>query len=1396
MGKKGKQSSAPKKSKKGKEKEDPVEVELTDRQKREQRRAAARERSKHNREAVAGTSWTGKLPGNLLQEHCQRQKWNRVDYGMKETKEGFVSWVTLSWKNPKTQETIKVRMNPPADLIQPQETALEARHYAATYALHRIASEKNIHMVLPTPHKNLWLDLEARRKELVKADPNKAQREYTSEPFTAVLEHRKLQEKWAKERQAQEAEKAKTKKPTIVIGSKKKAVKADPVKFMDRLSAESQVTFPRKVWENTVMMDLEPHTRALIDSAIRHHIDWSEGKDEGASSDNYSSLLEQIGFRKSHVDEALQYTFTFTDSLEWLLFHIPEDDLPPIFMKNDQDSNVRLRITKDITKEAKIDTLCEGSCSRNEASTALDLSDGDMCSAAVKLTRRLVVFEPTETEKEPERVWKEEKESLSAIYGNRVRSGDDIYEVVLQVEGLPESKKKDLLALRASRSPNYPCDICGLQLVVKDQSYRLPKYINRSILTKLLHYVATELTGLPYVYSCVDWLENHIVQIIAQPGPLYDPSVEVSSQTRAKTHNTKKKQRRTFKRSKELLKSMADEYLHRETPELKQSVSKRSRLPAWKKRDELVKVIQSNRACIVTGETGSGKSTQIVQFILDALCSQGDFSTNIICTQPRRISAIGLADRVAAERAQKVGEDIGYIIRGETRKGKTTRITFATTGVLLRVIQSLYGDNADSSFDDVGYVFVDEVHERSIDSDFLLIILKRMLKRFPKLRVVLMSATIDPNQFRSFFGSEPAHVHIEGRTFPIKDFYLDTILTDLDFTITTRNDEVIRPNADSKFFAEGNIDYTLIAKLVSQVDRELTKQGSDGSILIFLPGVLEINKTLRELDGDFWGLPLHSGVSSHDQRKVFLSPPHGKRKVVASTNVAETSVTIPDAVAVIDTGRVKSIRYDTKSDTTRLLESWASRAEVAQRRGRAGRVREGLCYRLFTEETEQSTMLAQPIPEIKRTPLGAVYLVVKAMGVTDVYKFLQEGIDPPAQVNVDNAAQTLTEVGALRNNHLTALGRYLSLLPTDMKSGKILLYSTLFGCVESGITLASISISGNPFLRSHELRDRVKKIQNTFSKGEGDLIAILNAYNAYVDTASGKKSRFLEDNCLSRMTIRDIQSTRAQYVADLTDMGFLPMGYSKHPEKFPHFNRHSSNMAILRSIAIASLFPHIARVQPPDPKFLASASGAVAVDPDARQIKYWIRNEQYIKELRSGGNPREHNLLPATRAFLHPSSTFFTFTGHSQDVSESDIKMDADGNYIWAPTVSSSSSSLSSSFVAYESANTTSKLYLHDVTPTSVLALLLFGGSITYDLSSIRTYKPSPGIVMDGWLPIRTWCKNAVMITRLRKLLDRFLDQRLATPLYGEQKESANDADLLNSDILTTIERMLSIERR
>ncbi|CDK28874.1 unnamed protein product [Kuraishia capsulata CBS 1993] len=1359
---------------------------------------------KTGRDVVAsGQTWTGKLPGSLLHEHCQKQRWEKVTYDMRHDKSGYLGIVNLAWKNPKTQEVITVQMVPPRQMVKPQETSLEARHFAATYALHRIAFEKNLSMVLPTNHKHLWSDLEKERKKLLRDSPDRARLMYTPDPFGAILEQRKEEERKRKEEAASLANAEKARKPTISIVKATLDVKQTSVKRNNKF-INDKISFPRKAWASAPFIDLKPQTRELIEFSIKHHINWTQ--DVSSKRDtSYTEFLLQLGFRKPHVEESIKYTHTFVDSLEWLIFHIPDDDLPGVFAKGDKDSAVAVTLSKDIKRSNMARRLADGGFSKSEVEFALDRFEDDEAKAAVYLSKSLLSLDEMSLgeidAEESAQLFKDEIEGLHVIYEQKFNVlSDSIVEINIEPQGLAPN----LLALKVFKSTDYPLSLPGMALVVKNQSYSLASYIKLSAIKHLQAYaLENRLVGDCMIWPLVEWIEENLHGLIENPGPLFNPRLnpksEPGSSQDEKTSNASSKKRSRSRRLNEP--EIKKRYLERQCSEkLKVSLKGRASLPAWSKQEDLVSMITTNRVSLVTGETGSGKSTQIVQFLLDHLSSEGDFKSKIVCTQPRRISALGLADRVSEERCEECGQETGYIIRGENKTGPTTRLTFVTTGVLLRMVQGVVDEDTDASvFSDLSYIFIDEVHERSVDSDLLLIILKTMLPKYPKLKVVLMSATIESSTFDNYFGGKVPHSHIKGRTFPIEDMYLEDIIPQIGFTIKSFKDdgEIITPGPESKFFQLGNINYDLIGQLVGFVDQQLKTKGNNGSILIFLPGVMEITRCIRTIEQSFTGnckvLPLHSALSSKDQKRIFVTPPKGVRKIVVSTNVAETSITIPDVVVVIDSGRAKSMMYDPKMNSTKLLESWCSRAEVNQRRGRAGRVTSGMCYRLFTKKTMSEQMLAQPIPEIKRTRLENVYLVVKAIGIKNVSRFLAEGLDPPAETTVAKAAEYLSEIGALHNSELTNLGRYLSILPTDLKSGKLLIFGTLFGALETCLTIAAISVSGNPFITRVDTRDEVKNVQTRFSMGKGDLMAVVNALDEYAklgDASYRKKSQWLDENFLSQIKIRELLSTKSQYLSTLKDLGFVPLDYGSGSKSFKYLNRANSNYRIIKAIITSAAYPDIARVQLPDPKFTTSASGAVATDPDAKQIKLWIRNEEYMDYLRKEGTAiskeKDEKPYPSNRAFIHPSSSLFT--KNEKDIQE--IRIDESGNYDLKPKVGSKLAPTAKiSFLSFGSASETSKLYLRDITPSSILSVLLFGGEISYDLRQAISGNASPGIVLDGWLPVRTWCKNAVLIKHLRSLLDEVIRQKLSNPHYQDGKDSS-----VGDDVLEAVEQILNVE--
>lgn len=1370
--------------------------------------------------------WTGKLPATLLFEFCQKQKWNRVNIEMHKTSKGFIGCADLSWENPKTKEIIHIKMKPDTETLPPRETTNEARHFAATYAMHRINYVKNLRMVLPVIFRDYWTELEKKRQALLKTSKKEHDRIYNANPFQVYLEEQAARAKAAKEREARINNEAKTKTAAapILMGSiqgklgnlfSSGTTESGNSRNKGQAGNKEQAgnkgmhPFSRKAWENAPFLDIPAETRTQLEAQIRSHITWTKDGYSDKSKEETQRRLVEMGFRVARVQEALLYTHTLTDALEWLLFHIPEDDLPPFFERGKDDNDVSVKVTTDIAGESFLQRLSVSGCDKNLIREVASEYPGDFRAAAVALTWKLVAFEP-EGDIESTEDFLYEMDTIEMIGSNKV-SGEsdtrDIYTVSLNVRGL----KPGLLLVRLFRSEGYPYTLPGVQMVVNSEAVKVANYIKVAIVRQVLGHVIEEgLLGHGFLLTIVEWLEENIPRIIDDPGALGQP-VEPAKKSEMADNTAKSEKardvrsRRTrvlLQKDMEMLENAYKERLS--SPAHKESLKRRAELPAWKKREDLIHTINSNKVTLITGETGSGKSTQVVQFILDDLSSRGQFATSLMCTQPRRISTIGLAERISDERTGSVGDEVGYIIRGENKTKRTTRLSFVTTGVLLRMLQGFLSDGDTSVLDTVEYFFVDEVHERSVDGDFLLIVLKKIMGLFPRMKIVLMSATINTAVFERFFRVPVNHIHIEGRTFPIRDVYLDEILRDLDYTVTNSAGDIIRPNADAHFFKTGTANYDLLAKLAAHVDNTLTAQNNLGSVLIFLPGVLEINKCIASINSEFrardvrcWCLPLHSTLALKEQKLVFRGAPAETRKIVVSTNIAETSITIPDCVAVIDGGRGKKVHFDAQANSTRLVEEWCSQAEMKQRRGRSGRIQQGTCYHMYTKGTEQSVP-EQPEPEIKRVNLDQLYLTVKAMGIDDVAEFLNSGLDPPHTASIKKARDLLGEMGALQIDEslerLTHLGSYLSLIPTGLQSGKLLILGCIFGCVEMALTLAALGSAGLPFINSRDLGDEVRQAKERLGMLQGDVIAGALAYHRYIELPSGERNGFLKKNHLSYMTMQEISSVRSQYLQIVKDINFVPLNYTRDDVVL---NINNNNFLVLRAIITGAFSTQLARVKHPSVKYVKTFSGAMELPPDQRRVTFWIRNETTRSTGDSTGgsaNPTNSgssgssgpagsgDTSPARFASLHPSSVAFVSSSSGPQVPDKEYYLNEVGGYdqaveralkggIWGANVHTIGKC---DFVVYNSSNFTSKLYLRDVTPTTTVVALLFGGDITYDVSSYATVgRHCPGIVLDRWQPVRTWCKNAVLIKRLRILLDQVIEHKLNPNVASNSSDDA-----------------------
>ncbi|KAF2272656.1 DEAD/DEAH box helicase-like protein [Westerdykella ornata] len=1291
------------------------------------------------RKLVGGASWTGKLPVNMLSEHCQKQQWLKPDYRMHKDGDLHVAdSIVLSKSDPKTRETTSLppfRIPPELGEEARHPTAVEARNFAAAYGLFRVASAKNLHMMMPPQFRTLW---KGKFAELKKNDEAAGKAwMYEADPFFGHAEREKAKEIAAKEREKRQKEREQASKAhNLQPGMGQRGSKAP-------LSRASIL----KGWENVPKVELGRKTRKRVERLIRRDAVWNPHgiRLDAAVRGKLIDEITELGFRRSHVEEAVEICKDREEVIEWLLIHVPEDDLPSWSLPEGYQAGVSMA-SSDLKREGAINRLTVAGYDRELCEDAYDSQGGDEAKAAAYLQARLLrptadeadvadmlsrlyLNKPNEFEEADIDPWEEEQSSLEAIYGDMYeRPSPSICRIQLDIK---QQGKRLVLQVRKPPGP-YPAVVPLISFEAA-----IPSYIRLSIIRQALSYAEESLLGAPMIFDIVDWLQQNAATVLKNPGKLVDVSPGLAAADMVASEHVHNPNSRRPPRARKPIKwevgTPASQAIlnqweaKQQTPAQQRMLSVRQALPAWKLRDVIVQTVNQSQVCIISGETGSGKSTQSVQFILDDLIRRGlGGVANIICTQPRRISALGLADRVADERCSQVGVEVGYAIRGESKQSPgTTKITFVTTGVLLRRLQTAGGSTDDvvAALADVSHVVVDEVHERSLDTDFLLVLVRDILRRRKDLKVILMSATLDADVFERYFQEvgPVGRIEIEGRTHPVEDFYMDDIVRFTGFRGNKGEDyeeeEERAPAVNLRNIGFG-INYDLIAATVQYIDRQLGS--ADGGILIFLPGTMEIDRTLQAIRHlpQFYALPLHASLLPAEQKRVFPPAPAGKRKVIAATNVAETSITIEDIVAVIDTGRVKETSFDPQNNMVRLAETWASRAACKQRRGRAGRVRAGQCFKLYTRNAEMK-MMERPDPEIRRVPLEQLCLSIKAMGVQDVSSFLASALTPPESTAVEGAINLLNKIGAIADNELTALGRHLSMIPADLRCSKLLVYGATFGCLEAALTIASVLTARSPFIsprdRDPEIRNAFNRTRSSFSQNQGDLLVDLRAYEQWSALRSKGISprdlrKWCQDNSLSSQTLFDIASNRAQYLSSLKEVSFIPTHYSStNPTTHGVLNKHNDNDALIRALIAGAFHPQLARIQLPDKKYAASMAGAVELDYEARTIKYFNQENG--------------------RVFVHPSSILFD-----------------------AQTFP-----MNAAFIAYFNKMATSKVFIRDLTPFNAYSLLMFAGTISVDTLG-------RGLVVDEWVRLRGWARIGVLVSRLRGMFDKVLERKVREP--------------------------------
>lgn len=559
----------------------------------------------------------------------------------------------------------------------------------------------------------------------------------------------------------------------------------------------------------------------------------------------------------------------------------------------------------------------------------------------------------------------------------------------------------------------------------------------------------------------------------------------------------------------------------------------RESLPIFQLKSQIMRMIQDNRILVVIGETGSGKTTQITQYLVEA-----DYAKygKIGCTQPRRVAAMSVAKRVSEEFGCKLGEYVGYSIRFEDCCSEDTIIKYMTDGMLLR--EALI----DKNLTQYSVIMLDEAHERTIHTDILFGLLKEAMRNRNDLKLIVTSATLDSEKFSKFFNNCPVF-RIPGRTFDVEVFY-------------------------SK---EPEYDY-MEAALITVMQIHLTEP-KGGDILVFLTGQEEIETACQILQArmDALGkgtpplliLPVYSALPSEMQSKIFEPAPYGTRKCIIATNIAEASLTIDGIYYVVDPGFAKIKAYNPKIGMDSLMIAPISQSSAMQRAGRAGRTGPGKCYRLYTYDSFMNEMLKATIPEIQRTNLANTVLLLKALGINDLINF--EFMDPPPLQTLIAAMEQLYYLGALdEEGLLTKLGRRMAEFPLEPQLSKMLLTSVDLNCSEEIITIVSMLSVQNIFYRPRDKQNEADQKKTKFIHPDGDHLTLLKVFEMWKKNHS---SQWCIDNFIHHRAMRKAEDIKKQLIA-IMERYKLPVVSCRN------------DWARVRKAITAGFFFHVARKDP------------------------------------------------------------------------------------------------------------------------------------------------------------------------------------------------------------------------
>ncbi|KAJ7109956.1 P-loop containing nucleoside triphosphate hydrolase protein [Mycena epipterygia] len=1277
-----------------------------------------------------------KYPLSLLHERCQKNGWEKPTIDTRKQAGGWSFTVTLCKLNKKSGQRETVRMEPHPPYISP--SAIESRHWGATYALYRFCNGIQLNRILPPGPRQYWDTLATEHSN----SPAHQKWMYEADPFAARKE--------VEQRQAQVISKRRDETNVQAPGESVEATLRGSEPRPKAASGE---------FAQAPEVKMAGALRDLAEDAIKQAISlYPEAADVAPSvlseedAPKVNQQLGHLGFTAVQARNAVNFlsrpspvTANLMSSLspleaaiEYLILHVPECDLPQRFLPTANSSNSfimsthsgvddlkRRWIEDKAAKEAGWPIHVVKTCI--EADPSL-VENWDLLLST--LGRKLIGIEASVVSAgaEPYQIDPDEIEAMGA-------SLEDPTQLVMPLFSAPVK-----LHVLISAEKGYPRPGHAPMFLT---SNTVPAYIRLHLISQLLLEMEGEdfiqpgeglcmaaMRVLEAVWAVIEdegppdmsVVLRHIVPRLEGEGVDYDDThltrASGKPRSRRKGGGNYRRDDRTNAQIKQDFETVCRDSKYKEL------LSSREKLPAFSAKDEFLNLLNTSRVVVVVGETGCGKTTQLPQFILDSLITSNLGSTaSIIVTQPRRLSAISVATRVSAERLED--GSVGYAIRGESKQGKNTKLLFCTTGVVLRRLGS--GDTLEG----VSHIVVDEVHERSVDGDFLLLELKELLKRHRTLKVVLMSATINHETFINYFDGAPL-LTIPGYAHPVTDIYLEDIIPLINYrpsaARSTRKEsgdalKAFREEHKSKGLDDASIsaiqiisrseriDFQLIAEVVRHIVSD--PKNKRGGVLIFLPGVQEIRQCVDSMrtvlpGGQADVYPLHANLSSDEQRRVFMKT--SKWKVIAATNVAETSITIDDVIYVIDAGKVKETQYDAETSMSRLVETYVTRAAGRQRRGRAGRTQPGVCYKLYTRKQEIN-MGKYPVPEILRVPLESISLTVKVMREEeDVKLFLSRAIDPPKVASMQAAWTVLEELGAVDlQGRLTPLGRHISQLPVDLRLAKMMILGTIFQCLGPVLTIAAALSSKPLFLSPMDKRDEASQARARFATAGSDLLTDLKAYDTcHALRTEGKGQSairaFCEDNFISPNTIRDITTLRNDFIGSLTDLGFIPLSSSPST---PALNTNSENMNLVKAVVLGGLWPRVARVHLPKSaiKFDRVSGGTVQRENIAKEFKMY--------DLREG------------RVFLHPASILFEVAA-------------------WK-----------SPFLVYFHKHMTSKVFLRDATEIPLYALLLFGGPVSVN-------HVAGGLTIgakDSWIRLRAWPRIGVLVNQLRRLLDAQLQR-------------------------------------